>query len=47
MNYLLTIPHRQAFGTYGAQARGQGVNQRIEARDQRFGDAGGEAGRPL
>src|SRR5262249_44274076 len=37
-NYMLTIPHRQALGTYGAAARAKGVKQRIEARDQRFGD---------
>ena len=37
-NYMLTIPHRQALGTYGAEARAKGVKQRIEARDQRFGD---------
>jgi enoyl-CoA hydratase/carnithine racemase len=43
-NYMLTIPHRQALGTYGAEARAKGVKQRIEARDQRFGDA---ARRPL
>jgi enoyl-CoA hydratase/carnithine racemase len=43
-NYMLTIPHRQALGTYGAEARAKGVKQRIEARDQRFGDT---ARRPL
>ena len=37
-NYMLTIPHRQALGTYGAEARAKGVKQRIETRDQRFGD---------
>ena len=37
-NYMLTIPHRQALGTYGADARAKGVKQRIETRDQRFGD---------
>jgi enoyl-CoA hydratase len=41
-NYMLTIPHRQALGTYGAAARARGVKARIAARDQRFGDA--EAG---
>lgn len=40
-NYMLTIPHRQALGTYGAEARARGIKQRIEARDRRFGDAGG------
>lgn len=38
-NYMLTIPHREALGTYGAEARAKGVKQRIEARDQRFGNA--------
>lgn len=38
-NYMLTIPHRQALGTYGAEARGKGVKGRIQARDQKFGDA--------
>lgn len=37
-NYMLTIPHRQALGTYGAAARARGVKARIAARDQRFGD---------
>jgi len=37
-NYMLTIPHRQALGTYGAEARAKGVKSRIQARDQRFGD---------
>jgi len=40
-NYMLTIPHRQALGTYGAEARAKGVKERLQARDQRFGDAGG------
>jgi enoyl-CoA hydratase len=40
-NYMLTIPHRQALGTYGAEARGKGVKARIEARDGRFEDASG------
>ena len=40
-NYMLTIPHRQALGTYGAAARAKGVKERIETRDQKFGDAGG------
>ena len=43
-NYMLTIPHRQALGTYGAEARAKGVKQRIETRDRRFGDT---AQRPL
>src|SRR5262249_34680060 len=38
LNDMLTIPHRQALGTYGAEARAKGVKQRIETRDQRFGD---------
>ena len=38
-NYMLTIPHRQALGTFGAAARGKGVKARLEARDRRFGDA--------
>ena len=37
-NYMLTIPHRQALGTYGVEARAKGVKARIEARDTRFGD---------
>ncbi len=41
-NYMLTIPHRQALGTYGAAARAKGVKERIQARDRRFGDAGGQ-----
>ena len=40
-NYMLTIPHRQALGTYGAEARAKGVKSRIAARDQKFGDAAG------
>jgi hypothetical protein len=43
-NYMLTIPHRQALGTYGAEARAKGVKQRIEARDERFEDT---ARRPI
>jgi hypothetical protein len=35
---MLTIPYRQALGTYGAEARAKGVKDRIQARDQRFGD---------
>jgi enoyl-CoA hydratase len=35
-NYMITIPHRQAQGTYGAEARAKGVKARIQARDQRF-----------
>jgi enoyl-CoA hydratase len=42
-NYMLTIPHRQALGTYGAEARAKGVKQRIETRDQRFGDTAGRS----
>ena len=37
-NYMLTIPHRQSLGTYGAEARAKGVKARIEARDNRFDD---------
>jgi len=37
-NYMLTIPHRQALGTYGAAARARGVKERIQARDRRFDD---------
>ena len=39
-NYMLTIPHRQALGTFGAEARVRGVKDRITARDRKFGDAG-------
>jgi len=39
-NYMLTIPHRQALGTYGAAARAKGVKERIATRDQKFGDVG-------
>jgi len=45
-NYMLTIPHRQALGTYGAAARAKGVKARIETRDQKFGDAGEHSRRP-
>jgi enoyl-CoA hydratase len=45
-NYMLTIPHRQALGTYGAEARAKGVKERIATRDQKFGDAGEHARRP-
>src|SRR6195256_1590025 len=38
-NYMLTIPHRQALGTYGAAARAKGVKDRIKVRDAKFGDA--------
>ena len=44
-NYMLTIPHRQALGTYGAEARAKGVKDRIATRDQKFGDVG-EHSRP-
>ncbi len=40
-NYMLTIPHRQALGTYGAAARAKGVKDRIKTRDTKFGDAAG------
>ncbi len=41
-NYMLTIPHRQALGTYGAAARAKGsVKDRIKTRDAKFGDAAG------
>jgi len=40
-NYMLTIPHRQALGTYGAAARAKSVKDRIQTRDQKFGDAAG------
>jgi enoyl-CoA hydratase len=40
-NYMLTIPHRQALGTYGAAARAKGVKDRIKTRDGKFGDAAG------
>jgi enoyl-CoA hydratase len=39
-NYMLTIPHRQALGTYGAAARAKSVKERIVTRDQKFGDLG-------
>ena len=44
-NYMLTIPPRQALGTYGAEARAKGVKDRIATRDQKFGDVG-EHSRP-
>jgi enoyl-CoA hydratase len=44
-NYMLTIPHRQALGTYGAAARAKSVKERIATRDQKFGDVG-EHSRP-
>jgi len=34
---MLTIPHRQALGTYGAAARAKGVKDKT--RDAKFGDA--------
>ena len=37
-NYMLTIPHRQTLGTYGADARAKGVKSRIESRDSRFAE---------
>jgi len=40
-NYMLTIPHRQTLGTYGAEARAKSVRERIETRDRKFGDATG------
>jgi enoyl-CoA hydratase len=40
-NYMLTIPHRQTLGTYGAEARAKSVKDRIETRDRKFGDAAG------
>jgi len=43
-NYMLTIPRRQALGTYGAEARAKGVKQRIATRDQRFGDTARRSG---
>ena len=44
-NYMLTIPHRQALGTYGAEARAKSVKDRIQTRDQKFGDLGDHSGR--
>jgi len=41
-NYMMTIPHRQALGTYGAAARARSVKERIQARDGRFGGARGQ-----
>ena len=41
-NYMLTIPHRQRLGTYGAEARAKSVKERIQTRDRKFGDAPGE-----
>jgi hypothetical protein len=38
----MTIPHRQALGTYGAAARARSVKERIQARDGRFGDPRGQ-----
>src|SRR5262249_28353251 len=43
-NYMLTIPHRQGLGTFGAAARAKGVKAQLEARDRRFGDTGTRAG---
>ncbi len=43
---MLTIPHRQALGTYGAEARAKGVKDRIATRDQKFGDVGEHSRRP-
>jgi enoyl-CoA hydratase/carnithine racemase len=40
-NYMLTIPHRQALGTYGEAARARSVQERIQTRDAQFGDAAG------
>jgi len=45
-NYMLTIPHRQELGTYGAAARAKGVKDRIATRDQKFGDIGEHSRRP-
>jgi enoyl-CoA hydratase/carnithine racemase len=45
-NYMLTIPHRQALGTYGAAARAKSVKERIDTRDGKFGDAGEHSRRP-
>ena len=45
-NYMLTIQHRQALGTYGAAARAKGVKERIETRDQKFGDVDEHSRRP-
>ena len=45
-NYMLTIPHRQALGTYGAEARAKGGKDRIATRDQKFGDVGEHSRRP-
>ncbi len=45
-NYMLTIPHRQALGTYGAEVRAKGVKDRIATRDQKFGDVGEHSRRP-
>jgi hypothetical protein len=36
---MLTIPHRQALGTYGAATRAKGVKDRIKTRDAKSGDA--------
>ena len=44
-NYMLTIPQRQALGTYGAAARAKSVKERIATRDQKFDDVG-EHSRP-
>ena len=41
-NYMMTIPHRQALGTYGAAARARSVKERIQARDGRFGGDRGQ-----
>jgi len=41
-NYMMTIPHRQALGTYGAAARARSVKERIQARDGQFGDVRGQ-----
>ena len=37
-HYLVTVPHRQALGTFGPEAWGKGVREQIERRDRRFGE---------
>ncbi len=37
-NYMLTIPHRQALGTYGGASRTEGARRRIDLLNRRTGD---------
>jgi enoyl-CoA hydratase len=37
-NYMITIPHRQALGTYGPEAWSAGVQEQIKKRDRKFAE---------